>query len=249
MKKLLFCLLCLLLLVPSEVWAAYARVAVVTAGGGTNSISVSTAATDMTGVDLIVIGVSWYNVNDPNPAVSDDSSNAYTLVGSIRTSGDFSSALYYKQAPTVDNSMVFSFTSTGIIVPSIVVMGFSGSTGTPLDQNTGSVGGSGTTVQPGSITPTQDDELLVSMSTILDAATVTVNLSFDSPPDQVNQVAGDHVGMAMTYQIQTTATARNPTFTYSASQTANITAGIASFKAAGGGGAVAKRGTLTGVLP
>jgi hypothetical protein len=195
-------------------------------GGGTS------AAIDCSGADLIVI---FTDTGDP----TDSQSNSYTALSTYA----FGQRLFYKQAPSVSASQ--TFTVTGGTAPSILVAVFSGSIATPFDQENGHGDFGATSQQPGSITPTVDNELIVS-GLYANAGSIATVDSGMTITDAEGFVGGVHFSVGLAYKIQTTLAAINPTWTWTTSVSNG--ANIASFKAAsGGGGGVAGQGRLLGL--
>jgi hypothetical protein len=97
---------------------------------------------------------------------------------------------------------------------SIFFAAFSGVKQTsPFDQINGS-NGFASTLQPGSITPTENNELVVALLGINSSGTpMSINSGFTETNTEINFGAGDHYGGCMAYIIQTTAAAVNPTWT------------------------------------
>lgn len=201
-----------------------------------NDNSVTTAAINMTGADLLVVAVATTGFNAAT--VTDSLSNTWTAKTRYGTSSA-TIQLFFVQAPTVGASQTFTATANGEF-PSICVAGFSGSATTPFDVENGAQASGVSTIQPGSITPNENSELIITAVGKNGVLTSTV----DSPFTLLDDQPGDNlhaIGTAMAYEIQTTATARNPTWTESAN--GSMGADIVSFKAAGGG-AVAKAASL-----
>jgi hypothetical protein len=196
-------------------------------GAGTG-VNATTSAINTTGANLIVIGVS---ANTVPATFSDSKGNTWTVAGGYQNNsinGNYS-VLYYCYNPAAGSGHIFSTTSGGY--PSIFVEAWSGAAASPLDQTNGTQGNTSyTTFQPGSITPTRNDELIVTMtsiavtngnaaSSINDGFTISDSLAFSS---------GNYWGGAMAYLVQTTAAAVDPAWTYNGSVFA--VANIASFK-------------------
>src|SRR6185503_14306386 len=103
----------------------------------------------------------YYINTTPNPTISDSKNNTwYSVSSSYYESGDGSHAgtrIYYAYNPTVGTNHTFSIAGT-TVAGSFVVAAFSGATtADPKDQETGHTGGaSGTSDQPGTITPSQN---------------------------------------------------------------------------------------------
>lgn len=183
----------------------------------------TTSAIDMTGANFIWIAV----VRDTGTSItlSDSSSNSYTALDDPETKIKF----FYKAGATVSNSMTFTVSGTNIYA-AITVLGFSGVHSSPLDQSNTATGGFGQSFQPGSVTPSEDNEVLCTAVYFnANHGTVTINSSFTpSPAYTVAFSSGVNYGIAAAYQIQTTATTRNPTFSWTSD--AGCTAGIYTFK-------------------
>ncbi|MEY5098927.1 MAG: hypothetical protein RJA36_1646 [Pseudomonadota bacterium] len=197
------------------------------ANGGT------TSGVDTTGANLIVLAVSRYKAGGA-VTVSDSKSNTWTALTEAPVVSDGTVRLYYCYSPTVGAGHTFTASGTGIYT-TIGAIAFSGAASSPFDQqSTNYASTSGTTIQPGSITPTEDGEVIVSATEFGSGATSsTIDSSFTETFDQA---AGSGVNYTTTaaYLIQTTAAAVNPTITGSGA-TAYRSSVIASFKAAAGG--------------
>lgn len=195
------------------------------AGGG----ACTTSATNMVGADLIVGCIGYYNGAGGTSAFLDSQGNPYTQVYSTFNS-NIGGILVYTRAPVVSGSMTFTASISGSTpFPALGAIGFSGSVASPLDQSTSPAAstGSATTLQPGSLTPGQANELLV---TCLAGNTVgpSVGTPFVAGP-AVGWVASTTEGVAMGYQIQNPGPAtENPTWTWSGANAA--VAGQATFK-------------------
>lgn len=193
------------------------------AAGSPNGNTFTTTGINTTGADIIVIGISD---NVGGSTLSDSSGNTWTpLSPSTGTSGV--STLYYCQSPTTSPSHTFTLTATSNFM-SIYVTAFSGSLAAPLDQSNRANSGFTTTIQPGSVTPSQNNELIVThVCKGIDTSSFSINSGF-SIIDSVTGVGSTHYGGAIAYLVQSTAAAVNPTWT-----SAQITgATIGSFKAA-----------------
>jgi hypothetical protein len=212
------------------------------AGGGT------TDAIDTTGADLIVLVISQYSVG-ASDTPSDSKGNTWAGL-TVQTSGDARVRLFYASAPTAGSGHTFAY-SVSNSYATITALAFSGAHASPFDQENGA-GASAASIQPGSVTPTEDNELVVcglctggnqgGDATINGGFTLAHRFAYD----------GNSMGGAGAYLIQATATAANPTWSWPNSGAA--AAAIATFKAAAGGGG---GGTLppipggdpTGILP
>lgn len=191
--------------------------------------AVTTPAVNTTGADLLVIGLAC----DPTYATTptDSKGNTWTKAATDYTN-TVEVQLWYSVPTTVGTS--HTFTAPGAVVGSIFVQAFSGAKQTsPLDQQTGNTAVS-TTIQAGSITPSNDNSLLVGLMGISAAgAPMSIDGGFTETNEQ-DFVGGTNYGGAMSYLIQTTATAANPTFTRTNSDL--LAATLVSFDEAVAGG-------------
>lgn len=193
----------------------------------------TTSSANFNNVTLVVGCIGLYSGNGASSTLSDNLGNSYTQIYTV-TTGPRTGRMFYSKPSSVSGTMTFTASNTGGSAdasPGLTVMGFSGPFTTPLDQsnNTGSAGASVTSIQPGSITPTLAGELLASCLTV---STSTTGGQAITPPftlgPVINSVPGNAEGSAIGYQIQTSASAQNPTWSFTGSGVA--TAGIASFK-------------------
>ena len=184
-----------------------------------NTISNGTTTDDIdtTGATLLVIiggGTSLATMS-----ASDNKSNVWTEL-TDHPSGDGDCRLAYVVNPTVGTGHNFSIASGSDKV--IAVLAFSGVNA--FDQQSGAIN----STTPGSITPAVDNEVLVLGGVTNDGEFDTVDSGFTL----IGEVPFDvHVGLASCYQIQTTATARNPALTGAATTTKSVA--MASFMVAG----------------
>jgi hypothetical protein len=191
----------------------------------TDGNPVTTGSVDTTGVNLIPVHTAALgNLG----GVTDSKGNSYSLA--VRSLGSGKSALNYVQAPTVGSGHTFTGGTGNGSFPSIEVAGFSGSDTSPLDV-TNSSNSTGTTIQPGSITPGANNELVVAGCAfeISFSPLLSVDGGFSITDNDPGAFALAYGGV-LSYLIQTTAAAANPTFTGNSSGPAAAT--IASFKAA-----------------
>lgn len=223
---ILFLIIAIAFMYSTFPYSAYAAITLINhaAAGGTAN-TVTTGAIDTTGANLIVIGVTF----DTTAArtISDNKGNTWTPLTNT-TSSSAGAQLYYAINPTVGSGHTFSNTGSSNF-SSIFVEAFSGVATGGFDQQNGSTN-SATTIQPGSVTPGQDNEVVVTFLGFNSAGTpVSINGGFTQSDTAINFSSGAHYGAGMAYLIQTTATAANPTWTRTNTQT-NSTR-IATFKA------------------
>lgn len=218
----------------------------------------TSGAIDTTGVGLLVVAIVWSAAfGTTQPVLTDSKGNTWTALTKQTGSGSPATSDCYLVLNYTNNAIVGSghtFTLTGTACyGAIATQGFSGvATSSPFDvQNGTSVytpGPTFTSVQPGSITPSANNYLLITaMSNYVDTSNSSrsIDLSFNIT-NQIGFDGSTFLPIAMAYQIQTTATARNPTWSWSSAQIVASSV-IASFKVAGGGSTPARRMTTLGV--
>ena len=181
-----------------------------------------------TGANLLVACVSWH-ATGPVPTFSDSKGNPWTQAVESREFLDYYIRLYYSVPTAVGSGHTFTAAGPGSMA-SINVTAWSGATASPLDQTAGE-GVGGTTIQPGPVTPTQNDELLISCLTNT-GDTSNTSRSINGGFTISGQIGADHTiystSIAGAYLVQTTAATANPTWSYPVDNTANAV--IATFK-------------------
>jgi hypothetical protein len=200
--------------------------------GSTNNNGFTTSSIDTSGCDLIVVAVTDFNAT---AVLTDSKSNTWLSTYTADTIRTPSSQIFYAKNPSVGSGHTFSISgsSNG---PAAYIFGLSGSDTTAnYDVAATHFVDFATTGQAGSITPTVDNEILIAVTTHQDFSgnNPTIDSGF-TIADALVGAGGAHFGGSSAYLIETTATAKNPTWTQATSSLTN--AGIASFKAASGGG-------------
>lgn len=174
----------------------------------------TTSAWDTTGITDIIVGAA-YLVSAPPPALTDNKSNSFTAL-TASSGTNVETRQWYIANPTVGSGHTFTFTGNGSFV-AFGVLGFSGGTNaTPFDVQNGNTG-AGTSPSAGSVTPSQNNELVIAL---VGADGSTIN-SIDGGftiTQTINYGAGANFGVAMARLIQGTAAPANPTWTLGASQ-------------------------------
>ena len=209
-----------------------AHVASVSATYG--SSSGSTSAIDTTGANLLVVVVSSY-YGAVAPTLSDSKGNTWTSIEHFVGSGAATNRLqmYYCIGGTVGTGHTVTCTVSGAY-GSVAFAAYSGvASTTPLDQHTINGVGGVTSVQAGSVTPSEANEIVIAG---LGYQTAAVAASIDggfTKRVNDNPQSGVSFGVALGDLIQTTATAANPTWSWTGA--GDAVAVIATFKAAGGG--------------
>lgn len=232
MKRLAIALLVLVLALvaaPRRSEAAIALVGAGAAAGGDNGGT--TTGFDTTGATLLVAVVGSYN-QTTQPTISDSKSNTWTALTAYEDGASRTRVrIYYVANPSVGAAHTATAAQASCFC-SIAFAAFSGVTTTsPFDQQNGSFTDSGTSVQPGSITPSEDNTVVIAgLGSDTAASSHAINGSYTL---QVSHDGGGaHLGSHLAFWIQTTATATNPTYSWSGTDQAS--AAIASFKSSGG---------------
>lgn len=202
-RKLLALLLCLGIASPS--WATFSLGNNATAQG---AVGYTSGNVDTTGADLIIVVCAENSASACS--LSDNQSNTWLNAPPTRYPL-FGLGIQIQYALcSGKTSATHTFTSDR--AGSISIMAFSGVGASPFDQENGTYNN---TVQPGSLTPSQDNELVVSGWTW---NTPGVTVTSVTGMTLVNQIdAGAMVGVSGGYVIQTTAGAINPTWNYTGS--------------------------------
>ena len=194
-----------------------------------------TPAIDTTGADLIVVfGASIFGY----ATLTDSESNTWTSLTGQNHIGFYFGRIYYCVTPITSATHTFTYATTSFF-PSLCVQAWSGVAASPFDQENGATYGQfpDQPVVPGSVTPSEDDELLVTGLSWGNAGADTVigiNSGFTVSDDE-QMLTGQNGGAAMAYKVQTSAGAENPEWS-STQNISNITTAIATFKAAPSGG-------------
>jgi hypothetical protein len=205
---------------------SYAFIGHISAAGPNTFTS---SALDTTGADFIAIVVTENTAG--SATISDSKSNTWNILSEQTNSINPSCVIYYAAA-TGKTGSGHTFTATGSSIFSVLtVMAFSGAkVSAPIDVQAGT-GGAGfvNTAAPGSITPTEDNELIISGFAWNAAMTIT-SVTGATAFFQTNFTGGTNYGGGGAYVIQTTAGAINMAWNFSGSVAGNIV--TASFKAA-----------------
>lgn len=198
--------------------------------GGTSS------SFDSTGADTLFLVFGAIDA-DPN-SISDSKGNTWTLVVDHDNGGSgFKTYLYRSDTPaTVGSGHTVTITNTTAFIAFSLEGMAGGKTTGIVDQTNSGEGIFGSSVQPGSITPSEDNTVVITGCTTTNDGSIS---SIDGGFTLSNSVApgGTNVTSGVSYLIQTSAAAANPTWTLSGTVTRE-NAVIASFKAAASGGGV-----------
>jgi hypothetical protein len=195
-----------------------------TSATSANSTSVTTGGITTTGANLIVVAVGYLNSAGAG-TLSDSNSNTWIAL-TPHTSSVNATKLYYSINPVV--GVAHTFTVSGATnFPGIAVAAFSGAALLAFDQQNGANNGTGSlTLQTGSVSPSQNNELLITGISFNASNTASIDSGFGTP-QQTNFASGSGFGIALSYIIQGTSSTKNPTWTVGLST--NMATGIATF--------------------
>ncbi len=196
------------------------------------SVDTNTAVTgsgSTTGADLLIASVADEGATAPVVTDSKVGNTWHQL--SERDSATGRTTLYWCTPVSVGAGHTVTATTTGGF-PSIVVYAFSGSAASPFDQENGASSNSASSLATGSVTPTENSELVITacgsptaMGTTIDSVNGGLTISGSVA------VGANNDALAMAYLVQTLLAPSNPTWTLSASDTVQVA--IATFKASG----------------
>lgn len=215
---------------PVHGFTAYTLVAS-TIKQSSNTLDVTTDATDFTTADLIIIGDVHHNgAGSLSVAITDSQSNIYTCE-TLYTSSGGAADICYIHNPSVSSSHTVTSTCIGgICFPALVVEAWRYSSASPADQNNGNGSVSGASPQTfGAITPIQDNELLISLVTNIRTEDYTVNSGYNIRA-QAQLISGIAYGIALADKVQTSATTEDPGWSLPISSFFQISGTNASFK-------------------
>lgn len=204
---------------------------------GADTSTSLTGSLDTSTATAIFIALSWYATGAGT--LSDNKSNSWTGLTGQTHAAFTESKIFYSLAPTVGAGHTFQFVQSGSF-PVISVAAFSGvlSVGA-FDAQNGATGAD--IVATGSVTPSTDGQVLIAGLTTFGTGAISIDLGF-TITDSVANLASNHVGGGLAYLIETSAAAKNPSWTTSVGGATCAT--IATFKAASTAAALLNRETL-----
>lgn len=213
-------------------------------GSGGTGDTFTTPAINTGSATLIVIGITEYA--GTTNTLSDSQSNTWTCVGPTTTGNATQNRVCYVASPTTNGSHTFTLTCPSPCYGVLAVAAFAGTDTVPYDQDAVSGGTSGSSKQPGSITPSVNNELVVSVLTWENTDTVAVDSSMTITDQmRLNLPAAVHYSGALAYIVQTSAAAINPNWSWTNAEYS--VARVSSFKEAAAAGGTVRRLMLTGV--
>ena len=191
---------------------ANAQITIITStsqGGNVNAVT--TSAINTTGAIAIVAQIGAFNLN-VNGVMTDSKSNTWTLVRTDMVTSSLANVFYLCSPCTVGTGHTFTYTKSGS-GPGLNILALGNVAQTPLDQQNGNSASTVTTIQPGSVTPTLNNEIvLCGLGASNTLGTPTINSGF-TISTSVPFSTGVTEESALAYKIQTASAAVNPTWT------------------------------------
>lgn len=207
-----------------------AHVASAIAGASSPLNTVTTAGVNASGANFSVIGASWYNAGGLGSfTVSDSNANVYTpLTQQIGNTVQYA-RLWYSQGGVYGSGMTFTAAGDVTCFPSVYGAAFSGVHASPFDAENGNTTSSATSLSCGSVTPSEDNCLIVAFGGLYTASGISIDQGFTALTQ--NYGAGTNLAAGGGYLIETAAAAKNPTWSWTTAERA--AAVIAVFKGPG----------------
>jgi len=179
---------------------------------------VTTTGIDTSGATLIIVTISTFRGAGAPIAPTDNKGNSpYAATVEAEAGGGPTISSWYFFNPTVGTGHTFTYTQTTSF-PSIIVTAFSGAASSPYDQhntNSSSTLSGTVTMQPGSVTPSTNGQLiLTAINAFIASSSPTIDSGFSTPIFVKSIVPGNTYSTAVSYLIQNTAAAVNPTWTF-----------------------------------
>lgn len=184
------------------------------ATGASSNADATTAAIDTTGATLLVIAQAGFIAETVTP--TDSKGNTWTALTEY-SDAIISIQLFYCTNPVVGSGHTFTHVWGAGSWGSIAVSAFSGVLNAAPDSSGGVGLPFNTTAQPGTLTPSIDNCLVVTGCQYVSATVpgpATISAGFNITDDIGN--AYTSIPVAMAYQVQTTATGVNPTWSSNA---------------------------------
>jgi hypothetical protein len=171
-----------------------------------------------------VVAVSYYGGGSP-PTLSDSKGNTWTGL-TLKTTGNAGSRIFYCAPTSVGSGHTFTVNSSNAFA--FGVQAWSGANASPFDIENGATASGVTSIQSGSVTPTNANSLIVAAGSPTDNTSLYGVDSGFTATATVPFVGGTNEGLLMAYLKQNAAAAVNPTFSWTTSAAAAAT--IAVFK-------------------
>lgn len=199
---------------PSVVSGTITLIASALQGTGASSAT-TTPAVDTTGANCIIVSVAVNQGNAGSLVITDNKSNGNATFLDFANPGGPVAALYYWLSPTVGSGHTFTASATSMF-GRIAAYAFSGVHASPFDTHGTASSSSGTSATSGSFTPSQNNCAIVAVCACGSGLNFTDCTAVASPltlTTHGNYISNTTTGIGEAYEIQTTATARNVTFT------------------------------------
>ena len=208
----------------------------------------STQTMNTTGANLLVACVSSHH-SVQNVTVADSMGNSWNLAASGTEFWDGDIRLFYSVPTATSTTHKFRVNGSDGVMASINVTAWSGAAAGPLDDTAAAAPDHAvTSIQPGLVTPSQNNEILISCLTNAHDSS-NMSRSINGGFTVSGQIGFDETNYSMSiagaYLVQTTATDANPTWSFSVNDAANAV--IATFKtgeSGGGGGGLSSKPML-----
>lgn len=187
---------------------------------GTNGTS-PTGQVNTTGSTCFVATVSGYNPGGLTGHPTDSASNTWTAApdNDASTTSDTQVGMWYVANPTTSATHTFTYDNGGTSNYDVLsILAFSSSAGCVLDTHSAANNAN----QPGALTPSANNTVLVSgfVAKDADTGTPTVNSSFViGTNNALAYASGSNEGGGQGYLILATAASKNPTWSTSGGQT------------------------------
>lgn len=203
-------------------------IALITNTSASGLANATTGSINTTGADFLVLSISCDSAHTATP--TDSKGNTWTQLTSY-TASEPRVRLWYSIPTSVGTSHTFASNGANL-VGSIFVAAFSGVKQTaPADLQNGANGTGSATLATGSITPSEDNCLVISaLAHNALGSPISIDSGFTELGPEIDFGSGDHYGGQLAYKVQTTAASVNPTWTRGVG-TVGMAATVASFKA------------------
>ncbi len=190
---------------------------------------ITTSAIDTTGATFLVLSLAFY-APTVTVTISDSKSNTWTALTRRGAGTDVDILTYVCYSPTVGSGHTFSLDSSpNGSFATMEVMAFSGITASAVNTSTGASTSSSSTGQPGSITPSVANTLVITAVAFDDNASGAVSINGGyTISDTVPYGTANNFGGSAAYIVLTSASAQNPTWNVTNSAV-QVTAAIAAF--------------------
>lgn len=180
----------------------------------TGGLAVTTNAVDTTGANLLVAVPVSYQPSFTSGTVTDSKGNSWTAL-TVKFSGVGRVRIFYSVPTSVGSGHTFTYDGDGgTPFPSLYVVAASGAHATPYESENGATT-TGTSLQPGSVTPAEDGCLVITGLSSVGGNSQTIDGGFTRLQVDIN--GGNNLAAAGAYLIQGTAGAVNPTWSWSGS--------------------------------